>query len=67
MNSYGFTPDSMSSSFGTMQTARNLTIYYDGQEQDLFQTAFAALSVGGHVSPEVKIGFDLSGFYTNER
>ena len=67
LNSYGFTPDSMSSSFGTMQTARNLTIYYDGQEQDLFQTAFAALSAHGHVSPEVSIGFDLSGFYTNER
>ena len=67
LNSYGFTPDSMSSSFGTMQTARNLTIYYDGQEQDLFQTVFGALSVNGHVSPEVSIGFDLSGFYTNER
>ena len=67
LNSYGFTPDSMSSSFGTMQTARNLTIYYEGQEQDLFQTAFGALSAHGHVSPEVKIGFDLSGFYTNER
>jgi len=67
LNSYGFTPDSMSSSFGTMQEARNLTIYYEGQEQDLFQTAFGALSVSGHVSPEVKIGFDASGFYTNER
>lgn len=67
LNSYGFTPDSMSSSFGTMQTARNLTIYYDGQEQDLFQTAFAALSAHGHVRPDVSIGFDLSGFYTNER
>ncbi len=67
LNSYGFTPDSMSSSFGTMQTARNLTIYYDGQEQDMFQTAFGALSANGHISPEVKIGFDLSGFYTNER
>lgn len=67
LNSYGFTPDSMSSSFGTMQVARNLTIYYDGQEQDLFQTAFGALSVGGHVSPNVAINFDLSGFYTNER
>ncbi len=67
LNSYGFTPDSMSSSFGTMQEAKNLTIYYDGQEQDLFQTAFGALSVGGHVSDEVQIGFDVSGFYTNER
>ena len=67
LNSYGFTPDSMSSSFGTMQEAKNLTIYYDGQEQDLFQTAFGALSVQGHISPEVTIGFDASGFYTNER
>ncbi|MBO4362099.1 MAG: TonB-dependent receptor, partial [Paludibacteraceae bacterium] len=67
LNSYGFTPDSMSSSFGTMQTARNLTIYYDGQEQDLFQTAFGALSVQGNISPNVMLNFDLSGFYTNER
>ena len=67
LNSYGFTPDSMSSSFGTMQQAKNLTIYYDGQEQDLFQTAFGALSAKGHISPEVTLGFDLSGFYTNER
>lgn len=67
MNSYGFTPDSMSSSFGTMENAKNLTIYYDGQEQDLFQTVFGALSFSGHLSPDVRASFDLSAFYTNER
>jgi len=65
-NDYRFTPDSLSESFGG-QEAKNLTIYYDGQEKDRFLTAFAALSAKGHVSDEVEIGFDVSGFYTNER
>ena len=65
-NDYRFTPDSLSQSFGG-QNAKNLAIYYDGQEKDRFLTAFAALSAKGHVSKEVELGFDLSGFYTNER
>ena len=65
-NDYRFTPDSLSESFGG-QDAKNLSIYYEGQEKDRFLTAFAALSTKGHVSDEVEIGFDASGFYTNER
>ena len=65
-NDYRFTPDSLSESFGG-QNAKNLNIYYEGQEKDKFLTAFAALSAKGHVSNEVELGFDLSGFYTNER
>jgi len=65
-NDYRFTPDSLSESFGG-QNAKNLSIYYEGQEKDRFLTAFAALSAKGAVSDEVEIGFDASGFYTNER
>ena len=65
-NDYQFTPDSLSESFGG-QNAKNLSIYYDGQEKDRFLTAFAALSAKGKVSEEVEVGFDASGFYTNER
>ena len=65
-NDYRFTPDSLSESFGG-QNAKNLSIYYEGQEKDRFLTAFAALSAKGQVNKEVEIGFDLSGFYTNER
>lgn len=65
-NDYRFVPDSMSESFGG-QEAKNLTIWYEGQEKDRFTTGFAALSARGHVSKEVEIGFDLSGFYTDER
>ena len=66
-NSYEFTPDSSVTSFGTMQNAVKNTIYYEGQEKDVFRTAFAALSAHGKVSPSVKIGFDLSGYYTHEQ
>ena len=65
-NDYKFQPDSLSESFGG-QDAKNLTIYYDGQEKDKFLTAFAALSAEGQVNKELTIGFDASGFYTNER
>ena len=73
-NDYRFTPDSLSESFGG-QNAKNLSIYYEGQEKDRFLTAFAALSAEGryqlsaisHQPSELKIGFDVSGFYTNER
>ena len=66
LNDYQFTPDSLVESFGG-QDANNLRIYYDGQEKDRFFTAFAALCAKGQVSKEVEIGFDASGFYTNER
>ena len=73
-NDYRFKPDSMSESFGG-QNAKNLSIYYEGQEKDKFLTAFAALSAKGKYKlsdvslqpSEIEIGFDLSGFYTNER
>ena len=68
-NDYRFTPDSLSESFGG-QNAKNLSIYYEGQEKDKFLTAFAALSAEGEYkikNSKLKIGFDLSGFYTNER
>ena len=65
-NDYQFKPDSLSESFGGMD-AKHLSIYYEGQEKDRFLTAFAALSAKGKVSESVEIGFDASGFYTNER
>ncbi len=68
-NDYRFTPDSLSESFGG-QNAKNLTIYYEGQEKDRFLTAFAALGTKGTFNSELStfnLSFDVSGFYTNER
>ncbi len=66
LNDYQFRPDSSITSFGTFQDAKNLTIYYDGQEKDRFITAFGALGAKGKINSEIELGFDLSGFYTNE-
>ena len=67
LNDYRFQPDSLSESFGSYQDAKNLSIWYEGQEKDRFLTAFGALSAQGKVGKEVQLGFDLSGFYTSEK
>lgn len=67
LNTYGFRPDSLAESFGGTENATSLNIWYEGQERDRFVTAFGALSVSGGVAPGVQIGFDASGFYTDEQ
>ena len=66
-NSYQFSPSSFAVSSGTMSEARELTIAFDGQERDLFRTAFAAISAQGKINDNINLNFDLSGFYTDER
>ena len=66
-NNYEFNPDSATTTSGTLDNPITKTIYYEGKEKDIFRTAFAALSAHGKVSKEVKMGVDLSGFYTHEQ
>ena len=66
-NSYLFNPDSATTTSGTLQNPITKQIYFEGQEKDMFRTAFAALSAYGKVSKEVELGVDLSGFYTHEQ
>lgn len=69
-NSYTFRPDSMSESFGTYLQPLNKTIWYEGQEKDLFITAFLALQAEGKqriARGELLSLVTLSGYYTNER
>ncbi|MBQ7449498.1 MAG: TonB-dependent receptor [Paludibacteraceae bacterium] len=66
-NSYRFRPDSMSNSFGTYQVARKLNIYYEGQERDMFRTAFAALGLKYQAHKGLTLNFNVNGFYSSER
>lgn len=65
-NTYSFRPDSVSVSYGTFQQSERLNIWYEGQEKDVFRTAFAAIGFKRRLN-SVEIGFTASGFYTNER
>lgn len=66
-NTYSFRPDSVSTSYGGLVQSERMSIYFEGQEKDVFRTAFAAFAARGNVGRGVELGFTLSGFYTNEQ
>lgn len=66
-NSYEFEPDSAKDATGTLQQAIEKKIYFEGQEKDMFRTAFAALSINHQVHRDLHLNMDVSGFYTNEK
>jgi len=65
-NSYQFVPQTRETTFGTYQTPRSLTIYFDGQEKDLFRTSFGAATFNFKPVSGMKLSLLGSLFYTNE-
>jgi hypothetical protein len=65
-NSYQFIPQDRETSFGTYNTGRKLTVYFEGQEEDLFRTSFGALTLNYKPIKGMKLSFLGSTFYTNE-
>jgi hypothetical protein len=65
-NSYQFVPQTRETTFGTYQTPRSLTIYFDGQEKDLFRTSFGAATFNFKPVSGMKLSLLGSIFYTNE-
>ncbi len=66
-NKYTFVPDTMSTDFGTFQMPLKLNIYYDGQERDMFRTAFGSFGVNFKPTVYTKLGLTATGFYTDEQ
>ena len=66
-NRYVFIPSSEAISYGTFQNPVTMNKDLDGQEKDLFLTAFGALTAAGNVNENVRLSFTASGYYTNER
>ena len=65
-NSYQFVPQDRETTFGTYNMARKLTIYFEGQEQDLFRTSFGALTLNFKPKVGMKLSLLASAFHTNE-
>ncbi|MFT3753489.1 MAG: TonB-dependent receptor [Paludibacter sp.] len=65
-NSYQFEPQNRSTSFGTYNMGRNLTVFFEGQEKDLFRTSFGALTLNYKPTKKTKLGLLASTFNTNE-
>lgn len=65
-NNFNFIPQTRETTFGTYNMGRKFTIYFDGQEKDLFQTSFGALTLNYKPKDNLKLSFQASAFHTNE-
>lgn len=66
-NRYSFVPQDRETRFGTLFDARSFRVYFDGQEDDAFQSLFTAATLTHHFSPQTYLAAQFSNFSTNER
>jgi CarboxypepD_reg-like domain len=66
-NRFTFYPETMVSSFGALNQAYQLDVFYNGSEFDQFDSRFGGISATYHPdSSKFKLKFLASGFQTNE-
>lgn len=66
-NSYNFTPSDRTTKFGTMETAKEFKVYFDGAERDLFRTFFGSIEAKYNINEHNSLSFLASAFKTNEQ
>ena len=66
-NRYSFFPQDRDTRFGTLFDARSFKVYFDGKEDDSFQSLFTAATLTRHFSPSTYLAAQVSNFSTNER
>ena len=66
-NSYNFIPSDRTTKFGTMETAKEFKVYFDGAERDLFRTFFGSIEAKYNINEHNSLSFLASAFKTNEQ
>ncbi len=66
LNNYNYKPLTRQTRFGTIVNPIQLTVFYQGQEEDSFQTLFGAFSADYKVSDKLKLTGTISSFNTQE-
>ncbi|WP_431242858.1 TonB-dependent receptor plug domain-containing protein [Flavobacterium sp. P21] len=66
-NKYSYQPLSRQTNFGTIDQPMALTVYYDGQEKDKYETYFGALKTTYKASPSLTLKLIGSLFHTTEQ
>ena len=66
-NEYKMVPKNRDTEFGTINEALKLTIYFEGQELDKYETYFGALSTSYQPSNRLQLQFTTSAFKTFEQ
>ncbi|MFH0893159.1 MAG: carboxypeptidase-like regulatory domain-containing protein [Bacteroidota bacterium] len=65
-NRYMLTPQNRETNFGTINEALRLTVYFDGQELDKFETYMGAVSLNHRVNKNLNLKFISSVFQSFE-
>lgn len=65
-NAYNFVPQNRETSWGTLNEALKVNMYFRGQEVNKFSTLTGALSGHYKVNNDLNLKFILSSFYTQE-
>ncbi len=66
-NNYKFKPSDRETKFGTTEDVKDFKVYFDGTEQDKFNTYFGAFSTTYKFNQYNSLTFNLSAFKTQER
>lgn len=65
-NKYRFRPKDRETTFGTINEAKKLTIYFEGKENDKYQTGIVALSATTKIASNTKLTFATSMYRSSE-
>lgn len=66
-NDYDFTPTNRETKFGTRDDVKSFKVYFDGTEQDRFQTLFGSFSLTHNFNENNSLTFNASAFQTKEK
>ena len=66
LDNFGFKPSDRETSFGTADDIKHFKVYFDGSENDKFETYFGSLSLKYRHSRTSEIQLQIGGFLTNE-
>jgi len=66
LNRYRFIPRSRETSFGTVRNALNMNVYYEGQEEDVFENYMGALTLKWNPNNRLNLSWMGSAYNTLE-
>ncbi len=64
---FNFFPMSRETSFGTQESVKEFSVYFDGWEKDLFRTYFGTLSIKRNITNNTHLSLIGSAFSTKEQ
>ena len=67
LNQYNFQPENRQTNFGTLQEPVALLVFYDGNEEDEYQTYFGAFKANYYVNDKLTLKLIGSAYHTLEQ